>query len=1003
MFNGKYPSLNFIANVDSVKPQALHLTPQAIIYHGKIEGNLTNINPDSLNGNLLLTNSVLVTNGERTQLDSVRLYADNSNGQQLIRLQSPFMFAEIKGRYKLTQLADVIQQSIDPYFSLTNTKNTNRVDNHDFTINAKAYDNPALRAFVPELKKLDSINIAASFSTATGMNATVSAPLIVYGTNTINDIKLDAVTRNNQIEYNTSFSHLKSGTFAMFATSLHGSISNNLINFSLHIQDPQAKNKYHISGTFSQPSANNYNFQVKPDSLVLNYEPWTVNQNNLIQLLNGDIVANQFSLSKGVQQLSLNSVGGGANRPLSIDFKNFKIATLTALIQTDSVLVDGELNGNVLLKDYKTQPTFTSDLVINNLSIYKDTLGNVTAQVINTTPNVYNANIVLTGRGNDLKASGVYYVKPGNNSNFDFALDIKTLQMKALEGPSFGAIRNSSGSLSGNITLKGTIDDPILRGTINFNKTAFNLKAINSFFKVDNESLTIDNTGFAFNNFIIQDTADNNLVIDGRVNTTNFKDYAFKLKVNADNFQVLNTTKKDNKLFYGKMVLTTALNIRGTNDEPVVDGSITVNDKTKFTFVMPQDEPGVIDREGIVRFVDLSATTEDSLFMLPYDSLNISRLVGYDISTNITIDRNAEFNLIVDAANGDFINMKGEGLLSAGIDPSGKITLVGSYQLDEGSYELSFNFLRRKFDIQKGSRILWTGEPTHADIDVSGVYIANASPLDLVQNQISNDVAIRNTYRQKLPFEVWLTLKGDLLRPAVSFDIRLPEDKSYIVSKDIISAVQNKLLQIREEPGEINKQVFALLLLSRFVNENPFDNSNGGLDPAEFARESVSKLLSEQLNSLAGGLIAGVDINFDLITASDYTTGEKRNRTDFTVGLTKQLLGNRLRVTVGSNFELAGPSVPNGKGANNIAGNVTVDYNISRDGRYVLRVYRKNEYEGVIEGYIIETGVGFIINVDYDHFKELLQRSKQKKNSKTPVTTPSSDKMKTTDINPDKR
>jgi predicted small secreted protein len=913
------------------------------------------------------------------------------------------MFAEIKGRYKLTQLADVIQQSIDPYFSLSTTKNTKKVDDHNFTITAKAYDNPALRAFVPELKKLDSINIAASFSTATGMNATISAPLIVYGTNTINDIKLDAVTKNNQIEYNTSFSHLKSGSFAMFATSLHGSIANNLINFSLHIQDPQAKTKYHISGIFSQPTLNNYNFQIKPDSLMLNYESWTVNQNNLIQLLNGDIVANQFVLSKGVQQLSLNSVGGGSNRPLSIDFKNFKIATLTALIQTDSALVDGELNGNVLLKDYKTQPTFTSDLVINNLSIYKDTLGNVTAQVINTTPNVYNANIVLTGRGNDLKASGVYYVKPGNNSNFDFALDIKTLQMKALEGPSFGAIRNTSGSLSGNVTLKGTMDEPILRGTINFNKTAFNLKAINSYFKVDNESLTIDNNGFAFNKFIIQDTADNNLVIDGRVNTTNFKDYAFSLKVNADNFQVLNTTKKDNKLFYGKMVLTTVLNIKGTNDAPVVEGSLTVNDKTKFTFVMPQDEPGVLDREGVVRFVDLDATTEDSLFMLPYDSLNISRLVGYDITTNITIDRNAEFNLIVDAANGDFINMKGEGLLTAGIDPSGKITLVGSYQLDEGSYALSFNFLRRKFDIQKGSRILWTGEPTKADIDVSAVYIANASPLDLVQNQISNNVAVRNTYRQKLPFEVWLTLKGDLLRPAVSFDVRLPEDKSYVVSKDIISAVQNKLLQIREEPGEINKQVFALLLLSRFVNENPFDNSNGGLDPQEFLRESVSKLLSEQLNSLAGGLIAGVDVNFDLITASDYTTGEKRNRTDFTVGLTKQLLGNRLRVTVGSNFELAGPSVPNGRGANNIAGNVTVDYNISRDGRYVLRVYRKNEYEGVIEGYIIETGVGFIINVDYDHFRELLKGSKQKKNSKTPVTTPSSDKMRITDIKPDKR
>ena len=140
-----------------------------------------------------------------------------------------------------------------------------------------------------------------------------------------------------------------------------------------------------------------------------------------------------------------------------------------------------------------------------------------------------------------------------------------------------------------------------------------------------------------------------------------------------------------------------------------------------------------------------------------------------------------------------------------------------------------------------------------------------------------------------------------------------------------------------------------------------------------------------------------------LFRSADYTTGEKRNRTDFTVGLTKRFLGDRLTVTVGSNFELEGPGTVNGSGANNIAGNTSADYNISRDGRYVLRVYRKNEYEGVLEGYIIETGIGFIINVDYNHFKELLQRSKEKKRNKTPITTPASDKMKTQDINPDKR
>ena len=995
-FNGKYPSIHFTADIDSIKTQALHLTPQVLIYHGKIEGDLTDTDPDHLAGNLFITNSILVNNGQRMKLDSLKLFADNSNNQELISVQSPFLYAELKGQFRLTQLADIIQQSIDPYFSLTNKKNTNPVGPHNFSLNIKAFDNPALRAFLPSLKKMDSISIAANFSTQSGMNANIIAPDIIYGTNNIQNLNLNATTKNNQIVFTSAFSHFKNGGFEMHATNLSGTIANNLINFSLGIKDINQKYKYKVSGILSQPSVNNYTFQLKPDSLLLNYEPWSVNANNSLQILNGDIVANQFILNKGDQQLSLNSVGAGTNRPLSIDFKNFHIATLAAFVQSDSLLVDGAVNGNILVKNYKTQPTFTSDLTVNDLSIFKDTLGNVTARVDNNTANIFNANVALSGRGNDVKATGTYNVKPGNNSSYNFNIDIASLQMKALEGPSFGNIRYSSGSLSGNISLNGTMNNPNITGKINFDNTAFNITQLNSYFKVNDESIIIDNKGLAFDTFIIKDSANNDLVIDGRINTTDFKNYAFALKVNADNFQALNTTKKNNKLFYGQLYLTTALNIKGTNDEPIVDGALTVNDKTKFTVVMPQTEPGVVDREGIVRFVDLDATPEDSLFMLPYDSLNISRLVGFDISTNITIDRNAEFNLVIDESNGDFINMKGEGLLTAGIDPSGKVTLTGSYELDEGSYEISFNFLKRKFDIQKGSRITWTGEPTNAIIDVSAVYIANASPLDLVQNQLNNPTSVlRNTYLQKLPFQVWLFLKGDLLKPLITFDVELPEDKNYIVDKSIISTVENKLAQLREEPGEINKQVFALLLLNRFVNENPFDNSNGGLDPAEFARQSVSKLLTEQLNNLAGGLIAGVDINFELTTASDYTTGEKRNRTDFNVGLSKRLLGDRLKVTVGNDFEVEGPRPTNQtNNSNNLAPNIALDYNLSKDGRYLLRAYRKNDYEGIIEGYVVETGVGFIVNVDYDHFKELFSRSKVKKSGKIPVTTPASDKSK---------
>jgi len=88
------------------------------------------------------------------------------------------------------------------------------------------------------------------------------------------------------------------------------------------------------------------------------------------------------------------------------------------------------------------------------------------------------------------------------------------------------------------------------------------------------------------------------------------------------------------------------------------------------------------------------------------------------------------------------------------------------------------------------------------------------------------------------------------------------------------------------------------------------------------------------------------------------------------------LLNDRLRVNVGSNFELEGPS-NNNQQASNIAGDVALDYQLSKDGRYMIRAYRKNQYEGVVEGQVIETGLTFIFTLDYDQFRELFGKNKK--------------------------
>jgi len=222
-----------------------------------------------------------------------------------------------------------------------------------------------------------------------------------------------------------------------------------------------------------------------------------------------------------------------------------------------------------------------------------------------------------------------------------------------------------------------------------------------------------------------------------------------------------------------------------------------------------------------------------------------------DLSVNIETDSNAQFTLIIDERNGDALAIRGRADLSGGVDKSGKVTLTGNYELDNGAYNLTLSLLHRRFDIQRGSTITWTGDPRRANIDISAIYTVKTPPLDLMQQQLSgktgDDV---NRYKQRLPFQVKLHMTGELLNPIIKFEINLPENLTALWPD-----VDLKLKQMATDEAEVNKQVFALLLLGRFVNENPFESSTPGADAGLIARQSASKILSDQLNQLAGSLV----------------------------------------------------------------------------------------------------------------------------------------------------
>jgi hypothetical protein len=968
-------AFRFDGMIDSVKLFPLHLTTEPFIVRGKITADVPVMNANTLEANVLMTKALFVSSSQRLPLDTIQFISGRNDSVQFMQLNSDVATATISGQYRYTDLAQIFQNAVEPYFSVTPAANKTSLPPYNFTFIADIGNAPVLVAFIPGLKSFDPIHITGRVSSGQGLEGSLTTAHIIYGGNEINGLSLNLGTAGQALRLTADMQRLKGIGFDIYHTRLNATASNNKINFDLNIDDKVGKNKYFVGGVLNQPANGRYMLNLRPDSLLLNYEKWTLSPNNSLTITKDNIIASNFILQNGQQRLSLQSEG----EALNAGFTNFQLSTITAFTKSDSLLVNGSMNGTVVFRNILRQPVFTSNLTISDLSMKGDTLGNATIRIDNTSANRYNTHATISGRGNDISLTGSFAPQGSKDIALDLDLAINQLQLASMQGAFGNMIKNASGSVNGTISIRGTAAAPRINGPLNFNKASFALNALGSQFRMDGEKITVTENGFHFDNFIIRDTANNQLILNGFVQTPNFINYTLDFDINATNFQVLNSTKKDNKTYYGKLVITSRLHVNGTEATPIVDGNITVTKGTDLTVVVPQQEPGVVAREGIVEFVDMDAPENDSLFRAAIDSLNISRFTGMNITTNIEIQKEAVLNLVIDEANGDFLNVQGEGLLSTGIDPSGKITLTGTYELDKGSYEITFNFLHRRFEIEKGSKIVWLNEPTKANLDVTAVYIANTAPIDLVDNQIAASTqAIRNTYMQKLPFEVRLFMTGELLQPSIKFDIVLPPDKNYGVSNDIITQVDTRLEQLRQEQGEIDKQVFSLLLLNRFVGQNPLESNSPVFSAQAYARQSVSKLLTNQLNKLAESLINGVDLTFNVTSTDDYTTGERRSRTDLNIGISKRLLNERLTIAVGSNYELEGPKNSSQK-PTSIIGDITVNYMLSRDGRYMLRAYRKNEYEGIVDGYIIETGLSFIITVDYNRIAEVIRRKKKQR------------------------
>lgn len=961
--SGKYPAVKADADLKQIDLQKLNFSATEFKLAGLVKADIQTADPDYLNGDITINGMQVVKEGQRFNVDTIMVHSEASADHNLLTLKSEFLRAKIDGKYQLTNLAAAMINQINKYYQFGTVS---KIPDQRFRFYVNFYNPKILKNFVPELTTFAPSRMWGLLDTQKDslvMNAVF--PQLVYGSYRVDSTRLNINNNDQKLNYKFTIKSLQSPALSFYNNEISGAADSNNLDLNIFLRDSKRKDKYVLGGQFKSINKN-YRFSFDPQKVLLNYDKWTVAPENYIQFGASGVLAHQFNLSNGGQLLSINSENDTTNSPLKVEFKNFRIETLTRFAEADSAMAGGSINGTVNVKDLTGTPKFEANLTIDELRYQKDMLGTLRVAVNNNTENAYETNIALSGV-HELRASGFYYTAP--QSALDLTLNIDKIDLKAVESLSMGQIRKGTGTVSGQLSVKGSLDAPKVLGDVKFNQAGFNVAYVNSFFRMPDETISFTESGVNFNRFTILDSLNQKAVITGGILTKDYKDFKFNMDIRTDNFRALNSTAEDNEMIYGTVYLTSTIKVRGDLNQPDVNMNVRVEDKTKFFFAMPPDDPSIIDQEGIVQFVDFDAPPFNGKKALSAaDSISKAPIKGFNLSATINIDEDAELNVVVDPTNGDNLRVKGQATLSATMDPSGKTSLTGRYEISEGSYNLTVGPVKRDFKLQQGSSIVWTGEPTEANVNLTALYEVNAAPIDLL-NEPDNVQA-----KTKLPFQVYLMMTGELMKPIIKFKIDLPENERGALGGQVYTKVQ----RINTDEGELNKQVFALLVLERFIADNPFQSlAGGGVNVSSIARSSVSKLLTEQLNNLASDLIKGVDINFGVNSSEDYSSGKMEQKTDLEIGLSKKLLSDRLIVTVGSSFGLEG--TPQGQNSSNIAGNVNIEYLLSRDGRYRLRAYRRNQNEGVIEGQIIETGLGFALVVDYNKFREVFQKFSKKK------------------------
>ena len=938
--NPTLPVFNFNATIRNAKLKALKLTQDSMKIDADFNTNFSGDNLNNIQGDLYVGNIKLANATGNYDIDSIELSARGIGIERALTIQSDVLDASIKGQYDLNTLPSYYKHLAKTYIPSLKTEIVKfGTQNFQFNLAIKKFA-PISELLLPGLEIEDQAILVGNFDSRNRI-ATLNGFIkkLNYRGLTVNNIIIDENTTNKQLHAIITSDRVDlNDSLLVKNINISNILRNDSLLLNIKLSDADDVNQLDLNGLVEFATNNTARISILPSLLTINKEEWAIQEKVQINFNQGKTQVDNFDLSNGKQKLTIDGIiSDDPADLLQVGFEDFQLKTLNPFMKGFGVKLAGNLNGNTGIYSILKSIRIKDNIKIDSLNFNDTYIGSLTDTSSydkrNNTANIYTR--VLANDQETIRLDGALDLQ---EKLIDVTVRLDNSKLAILEPFVKKLVSNLKGNISSDLRIHGPFDGPRINGTLALDKAQLTVNYLQTTYTITDEVL-VDNSVIHIDDLKLLDTEGNVATGNGTVDLNDISYPDLNIVVNALDFMALNTTSKDNSLYYGQAYATGTFVFKGPTNKMFI--GIDAKTEKGTVFNLPLNSSETVMSKDFITFVSKDTTQVIN---------KQTSFEGLTMSFNLAVDANSTANIFTTLGK---LSGKGDGDLNLEINSFGDFEMTGDYIIESGSFDFTAQeVINKKFTIRQGGSIRWTGNPTAAQIQLKAIYSLRAN-LDALY-KAANRSETSNNSAERVLTEVEMGLSGLLLKPDIKLDIFFPSNP----------AIKDEMQAYFNDPNNLNLQAFSLIIRRSFAPGNGEEHLGQQLTSG--VTSTATELLFNQFNNVLSSLnLDFVDINIRSFSEANASFKFFNERILLNAGIVDRQSTNDLSI---------------GFDKNNVGGEVELLALLKKDGTLIGKLANKPPTQqsifinsGINQNNNV-TSVGLIYSQQFDNFRELLQK-----------------------------